>query len=760
MYWINEKNAQKSARIALLIFAVLSIFIGLGLRNLTFDYDFEKFFPDDDPETKFYKEHRARFESDNDFLLIAIENKSGVFQTAFLQKIDQLTKRIEKQVPFVTRVASITSAKQRQLLPFGSVVETPYINWLKPDLKRDSARIFQAPELLNSLVARDAQSVCIYVRHTDYIEKKDSDRMLAKLDALITPFQFDDVHIAGRTIGQKRYVEIMVDQMFLFLALSAGLIVIFLLITFRSFWGLVIPSVVIGLSTAWLLGLMGWFGIPINILLITLPTILFIVGMSDVIHLVSHYVDAIRSGDKKIHALETTVREVGYSAFLTSISTAIGFGTLYFVDMEPIQVFGLVTAIGVLIAFALTILLLPVMLLVFPTPKYVERTKEGSLWQPYLRKWFVGVLRHRKWILAGLFLFCLIGVFGVRMLRSNNYLMDDLRADEPLKQHFNYLDKHYGGIRPFELAVAVNDKELSCWDPEVITELDAVESYLEQTYGAEIKLSLSGSVKLVHRAMHFNEPSYYSLPDQKSDWKKCRRILKGIEGGAFIRNLLDSTERFTRLHGNFPDIGSIEIAKRNVALQKFLKKHDLNSRIDYTITGTAHVFDRHVKYLSGNLMDGLGIEILLLSLLMALVYRSWRMILIFLIPNVIPLLLVGALMGYLNIELKTSTAIIFTIALGISVDDTIHLLGKYKHELALGKSKLIALKTAYLTTVKATILTTFILCAGFFLLVFSAFLGAHNMGLLISITLFVALLIEMTLLPILIVLFYRKKSTK
>jgi len=760
MYWINEQNAQKSARIALLIFAVLSIFIGLGLRNLTFDYDFEKFFPDDDPKTKFYKEHRARFESDNDFLLIAIENKSGIFQTAFLQKIDLLSKRIEKQVPFVTRVASITSAKQRQLLPFGSVVETPYINWLKPDLKRDSVRIFQAPELLNSLVARDAQSVCIYVRHTDYIEKKDSDRMLTKLEALITPLQFDNVHIAGRTIGQKRYVEIMVDQMFLFLALSAGLIVIFLLITFRSFWGLVIPSVVIGLSTAWLLGLMGWFGLPINILLITLPTILFIVGMSDVIHLVSHYVDAVRAGDSKIHALQTTVREVGYSAFLTSISTAIGFGTLYFVDMEPIRVFGLVTALGVLIAFALTILLLPVMLLVFPTPKYVERTKEGSLWQPYLRKWFVGVLRRRNWILAGLFLLCLVGVFGVRMLRANNYLMDDLRADEPLKQHFNYLDKHYGGIRPFELAVRMTDEELNCWDPEVIAELDAVESYLEQSYGAEIKLSLPGSVKLVHRAMHFNEPNFYSLPDQNSDWKKCRRILKGLEGGKFIRALLDSTERFTRLHGNFPDIGSIEIAKRNDQLQKYLSKHDLNGRIQYQITGTAHVFDRHVTYLSGNLMDGLGIEILLLSLLMAFVYRSWRMILIFLIPNIIPLLLVGALMGYLSIELKTSTAIIFTIALGISVDDTIHLLGKYKHELAQGKSRLIALKTAYLTTVKATILTTFILCAGFFLLVFSAFLGAHNMGLLISITLFVALLIEMTLLPILIVLFYRKKPTK
>ncbi|MFY7990411.1 MAG: efflux RND transporter permease subunit [Fluviicola sp.] len=760
MYWINEQNVRKSARIALVVFTILSVFIGLGLRNLTFDYDFEKFFPDDDPETKFYKTHRARFESDNDFLLIAIENKAGVFQSDFLKKIDRLTKQIEKQVPDVQRVVSITSAKQRQLLPLGAVVETPYIQLDNPNLQRDSARIFQAPELLNSLIARDAQSVCVYVRHTDYIAKKASDRMLDKIDALIATHQFDDVHIAGRTIGQKRYVEIMVDQMVLFLGLSAGLIMIFLLLTFRSFWGLIIPSVVIGLSTAWLLGLMGWFGVPINILLITLPTILFIVGMSDVIHLVSHYVDAVRAGDSKIHALQTTVREVGYSAFLTSISTSIGFGTLYFVDMEPIQVFGVVTAVGVLIAFALTILLLPVMLLVFPTPKYVERTKEGSLWQPYLRTWFIGVLRQRKWILSSLGLLVLIGLYGLTMLRSNNYLMDDLRADEPLKQHFNYLDKHYGGIRPFELAVAIADENLSMWDPEVIHELDAVENYLKRTYGAAIKLSLPGSVKLVHRAMHFNEPNFYSLPDQNSDWKKCRRILKRIEGGKFIRTIIDSAESHTRLHGNFPDIGSIEIAKRNASLEKYLAKHDLNGRLHYRITGTAHVFDRHVQYLSGNLMDGLGIEILLLSLLMAFVYRSWRMILIFLIPNIIPLLLVGALMGYLSIELKTSTAIIFTIALGISVDDTIHLLGKYKHELAQGKSRLIALKTAYLTTVKATILTTFILCAGFFLLVFSAFLGAHNMGLLISITLFVALLIEMTLLPILIVLFYRKKPTK
>jgi predicted RND superfamily exporter protein len=184
----------------------------------------------------------------------------------------------------------------------------------------------------------------------------------------------------------------------------------------------------------------------------------------------------------------------------------------------------------------------------------------------------------------------------------------------------------------------------------------------------------------------------------------------------------------------------------------------LYNKVEFRVTGTAHLFDKNIRFLTGNLVEGLAIEIALLALLMGIVYRSLSMIIIFMIPNLIPLFIIGAIMSFFQIELKTSTAIIFTIALGIAVDDTIHLLGKFRYELGKGKSKLYALKTAYLTTAKATIITTLVLCAGFMLLIFSSFVGAFNMGLLISITLFIAMIIDITLLPVLLTVFFKTKN--
>jgi hypothetical protein len=733
-----------------------TILLSSGVKYLRFDYDFEKFFPADDPESVFFRAHRKKFESDNDFLLIAIERKKGIFHKEFLKKIDRLSHQIETQVPFVTTVASITKAEEVRFLPFGIAYKQPFIHF-SGNLKQDSIKIYRSEELLNSLIAKDGRSVCIYVRHEDYLVKKKSDQMLAKIDALIKPFNFDGVHIAGRTIGQKRYVEKMVHEMFFFLALSAVMVLVFLLITYRSVWGVVIPSIVIGLSTACLLGLMGWLSIPINILLITLPTILFIVAMSDVIHVVSRYLDALRDGLTKPEAIRITVKEVGFSAFLTSVTTAIGFGTLYFVNMEPIQVFGIVTAIGVVIAFLLTMLLLPALFIIFPSPKLVKQKNEGTYWNYKLRKWFFAVLRNRKKVLGFYAVLTIICLWGTLHLKGNNYLIDDLRQNDSIKVDFNFLDKHYGGIRPFELVVRLKDDQKSFWNKQMLKDLDRIEDYLEKEYGAEVKLSVAGFCKVVQRGSNQGDPKFYEVPERTSDIRRCKKYLSLASGGKLLHSLIDSTGMVTRIHGNLPDLGNTEISKRNTRLMRFLKEERFAQYFDCKITGTAHLFDRNVQFLTRNLVEGLAIEILLLALLMGLVYRSFTMILIFMIPNIIPLLIIAGLMTILHIDLKTSTAIIFTVALGIAVDDTIHLLGKFKYEIAKGNSVIRGLKTSYLTTVKATILTTFILCAGFMLLMFSSFVGSFNMGLLISLTLFVAMLIEITLLPVLIIWLYRKR---
>lgn len=743
---------------AFIAILLLTVFISLGIKKLQFDYDFEKFFPAEDEETNFFNSYRKKFNSDNDFLLISIERKKGVFDSTFLANINSLSKDLEKKVPYIQSVSSISNQKERFLFPNGGSSERPYINLNDLDLQRDSLNIFKTKELINSLIAKDAKSICLFVKHEDYISKKKSDLLIVELEKTIESYNFDAVHIAGRTIGQKYYIDIMVYEMAFFIFLSALLIVVFLYIAFRSLWGVLIPLVVIALSTLWVVGLMGWFNEPINILLIILPTIMFIVAMSDVIHVVSRYLDALRFGNSKFESIKITFKEVGFATFLTSITTAIGFFSLYFVNVQPIKVFGVVTGIGVLIAFVLTFTLLPVLFYIFPSPKYIYQKESGIFWHKRLRKWFLLILRKRKTVLIIYGGILLLFFFGITKIETNNFLMDDLSAKAPLKIDFNYIDAHYGGIRPFEMAIILKDSSQNFWDLEVLNEVEKVEAYLEKEYGVTVKMSLVSVLKILNRSAHAGNQEYYKLPDSKREIRRFRKIIRIAEGGKFVQLMLDSTEQISRINGTIGDLGNIIITKKNKELESFINNLENSDKIEYKLTGTAHLLDKNMRYLSVSLVKGLSISIILVALIMGLVYRSFSMMLISLIPNLIPLLAIGAVMGYFGIELKTSTAIIFTIAFGIAVDDTIHLLGKFKFELMNGKIKIRALKNAYITTGKAMVLTTLILCSGFLLLVFSSFMGTFFMGLMMSITLFIALIADLTLLPILIFLFYKPKK--
>jgi predicted RND superfamily exporter protein len=743
---------------ALALTISLSVFFVLALRQLRFDYNFEKFFPNQDPQTQFYHAHRARFESDNDFLLLAIENKKGVYHLNFLKQIEQLRQDIETKVPYIQRVIAITNAKEAKIYAFGGLIFDPYIHFKTRLLPADAKRIAQTPELQNTLVAKDAQSVCIFIRHKDFIKRKQSDRMLAQLQQQLAKHNFDSVHLTGRTHGQKVYVDRMMQEMVFFLFLSAFLIIAFLTLTFRSAWGVIVPMSVIAMATLWLLGGMSMANEPINILLITLPTILFVVAMADVIYIVSRFLQGIREGLTKEEAVRITYREIAFSAFLTSFTTAIGFGSLYFVKVLPIQVFGVVAGIGTLLAYFFTMFLLPVLFLVFPIPKYIHQQKEAPFWDRLLRLLFQWLIRHRGKVLIGSALIAIWGAFWTLQIQTNNLVMDDLHPKEQLKKDFRFIDQHYGGIRPFDVSVYIQDARLSIWDPQVLQELAMVETYLEKTYGAEIKNSLVQSLRIMNRAAHAGNPSAYQLPSSKAKIKSFRRNLRMLDKGQFIRTILDSTERYSRLHGNLADLGSAPIAQKNLAFKRFCKSLPLAGKVKYRLTGAAHLLDRNIRFISSSLVEGLVFSVLLIALIMGWVYRSARLMLISMIPNLIPLLVVGGFMGLLGIELKTSTAVIFTIAFGIAYDDTIHLLGKFRIEMAKGLSHRMALKNAYLARGKAMILSSLILCCGFSLLVFSTFMGSFYMGILISITLFVALISDLLLLPVLILLFFKTQK--
>lgn len=756
---VGDKEFKKIAWIIVTSILFLTALFAYKATQVKFNYNFEEFFPANDPESDFFYEHRQRFESDNDFILIAIERKEGVFNSTFLENIHTLSKKIE-ELALVQFTREITKESEVFINSNGTSFERKYIHLDSSQLQQDSINIYENTELVNSLINAKGTAVAITVRHQDFLSKAKSDFIVEKIKDYVGTYNFDNVRYAGRAIGQKYYIETMSAEMIFFIGISIFLIIGFLFIAFKSIWGVVIPQVVIVLSLIWILGIMVIINEPINILLTILPSIMFVVGMSDVVHLVSKYIELLRNGASKLEAIKTSFKEIGMATLLTSITTSIGFFTLLLVNVKPIQKFGLAVGIGVLIAFVLTFTLLPVLFYISPKPKITQKKNAGKFWVKKMRGAFLFTIKNKKSILIASVL--LIGIFsyGTSLIVQDNFLMDDLKDSAEIKKDFDNLDNEFGGVRPFELAIKIKNQDKKIWDVDILKDIEKVENYLVTSYGVTMRASIPFYLSILNRSFHAGDTAYFKVPNKKSKIRRLKRPLKMANEGKLLSTVLDSTERNTRISGTIPDWGNRKVTEKNIAFKRFLTNNIDTTHLDIKLTSTAHLLDKNMSYMSGSLVQGLALATLIVALIMGLLYKSFSIVVLSIIPNLIPLIIIGGVMGFFGINLKITTAIVFTIAFGIAVDDTIHFLSKFKLELNKGKSKIYALKATFISTGRAIVLTSIILCSGFLMLIFSDFLGTFYMGLMISLTLIFAVVSDLFLLPVLLILFYNPKKKR
>ncbi len=746
---MTEKTFKQISILVLTLVVLITGFFSYHVTNIQLDYNFEEFFPSDDEETAFFFDHREKFESDNDFVLVAIQHSKGVFDEVFLQKVDDVVEQIS-ELPYVNSVRSLTREKELFIYPGGITRERNYISLDSLRIPQDSITIYEKPELINALIDKNATALGLFIRHDDFLSKDKSEELVEALKSVFEKQDFERVRMAGRTVGQLFYIDLMMNQMMTYISLSFILIIVFLFIAFRSLWGILVPFFVVSGSMLWIVGFMGWMQEPINILLVILPSIMFVVAMSDVIHLVSKYLELLREGKPKYEAIIVSFKEIGLATLLTSVTTAIGFFSLLFVRVIPIQVFGKFIGIGVLFAFILTFSTLPFLFYYSKTPRLI-REKKKNFWLPILRNSFLYTLRNRKIIPWVALIFIGFFAYGMTRIQVNNYILDDIRSSVSMKQDFDYFDDEFGGVRPFELVVTLKDSTHSIWDLAVIENLSKLETFLQKDYEVDVKLSLSRILSILNRAANLGDSARFRVPASKKELKPLRRALLAADKGNLANQLIDSTGFVTRISGTIPDWGNKETRKRTAQLEQFYKSEMDTTLFSIQPTGSAHLLDKNMYYMSSSLAQGLSFAIIVVAVLMGILFKSGWMVVISLIPNLIPLLLIAGIMGFFGIDLKITTAIVFTIAFGIAVDDTIHFLSKYKLELNKGKSPLYALKRTYLTTGKAIVLTSTILCSGFTLLLLSDFLGTFYMGLMVGITLFFAVIADLFLLPILLI---------
>jgi hypothetical protein len=329
-------------------------------------------------------------------------------------------------------------------------------------------------------------------------------------------------------------------------------------------------------------------------------------------------------------------------------------------------------------------------------------------------------------------------------------LLEDLKKSEKLRQDFTFFDQYFSGVRPLDIGIEWTENS-DTEDPYHFGVLDQIHTFLEEEYGAGAIISPLSVIKELNRSQHGGRNEFYRLPEKKGELKRLTRDYEKILSTGKISNLTSKDGLHIRILGRVGDLGAKHFADKNEKFNSFLEEKGISRRGNITVTGTGTLIDRTNQTLVISLSKGLGAAFLLISILMGLMFRSIRMVIIALVPNLLPLLAVGAVMAASGINLNMSTGIIFTIAFGIAVDDTIHLLSRYKLEMIKGKSSFEAMRNAYLYTGKALIITSIILFGGFVGLCFSSFQSTFFIGLFVTLTLGFALIFDFTLLPPLVI---------
>jgi predicted RND superfamily exporter protein len=749
---------ERLAKWTIALVILITIGATYQITTLRFDYEFEHFFPAEDPDLDFYFDFKYKFSTDVDFVLMALRNEKGVFDTTFLRKAQRLRNDL-MTLEEVERVVSPFDPKAYIMGPFGPV-PIPYIHLDQPDLiPSDSAKIYRNGLGVGSLFSTDAKSIAMVIEIEPDLSKVKTDTVYNKLVKVLEPYAFDDMHLAGKVIGQAYYIDQIKFEFALFFTLAVLLVVLILSLVYRSFWGVVVPLLIVLLSVIWLLGLMGLLGKPIDIMTALLPLIIFVVGVSDVIHLLSRYFEEIRNGHEKIKAIKIAYKQVGLATFLTSFTTALGFLTLLTSGIQPVRELGIYAASGVFVAFVLAFSLLPAVLILTKVPALAYKEPSNLFLNKLVRMVFFVSMRNQRVVLAITALVMALSLLFITQIKVDNYLLEDVGKDDPLRHSFEYFEEHFAGARPFEMYVTVKDSAETIFSMQALKDMEALEHYLTSTYGVGFIVSPLDIIRSANQALHGGMDSARALPPDEASLAILQRQIGQYSKRPEFKAIVTQDFKEARISGKLHDVGGLKAKQLGADLHSHFDAHPLEA-IDYRLTGMALLIDKNNEVLSSNMMTGLFFALAVVGLIMGVLFKSLRMVVITLIPNILPLLVIGGVMGLFGIDLKVSTSIIFGIAFGIAVDDSIHYLSKYRLELAKGRDQVWALRRTSVSTGKSIILTSLILCAGFIMLSTSDFTSTFYVGSLISITLGVAVLADLFVLPVLINRWYARGRRK
>ena len=518
---------------------------------------------------------------------------------------------------------------------------------------------------------------------------------------------------------------------------------------------------VVSIAVMWVFGFLGLFGYEITILTGLIPPLVIVIGIPNCVFLINKYQQEISKHGNQAKSLIRVIRNVGNVTLLTTLTTAIGFATFIFTESTLLKQFGVIASINVVSIFFISLLVIPIIYSYMSIPKEKHLRHLHRNWIGGLIKFIENTVKHHRIaVFTSAIALLILSIIGIYKIKISGSLIEDMPKSAAFFDDIGFFEKNYGGIMPLEITINTKQKN-GVTKLANLKRIDELCTHIEEIPEISKPLSLVNLVKYAKQAYYNGNPKYYSLPTTQEQ-NFILSYVKNSKGNAnMLSAYVDSLGQTARITTFMKDIGTEKMQQIEENIYSKAQKLFPSDRFDVKITGKAYLFTKGTNYLATNLIWSLALAILLIALIMAYMFRSFKMIVISLIPNLLPLLITAGLMGYFGIPLKPSTILVFSIAFGISVDDTIHFLAKYRLELVARNWKISkSVYAALRETGVSMFYTSIVLLCGFSVFLLSSFGGTKALGGLISATLLFAMMTNLLLLPSLLLSLERSLSNK
>ena len=769
-FWTRvSRIILKNRYLILTLIAIATTFLVFQMKNMRFSYTEANLLPENHEVNIQYNKFLEIFGEEGNLVLLAVKD-SSVFTTDKFNAWNSLAKSFDSlsEVEFTLSIADVKKLK-KDTKNRKFVLESIYEEKITSQEKVNSIKkeLFEKLPFYDNLLYNKKTGT---IQTAIYIDKKIVNTpvrkafVFDKLIPIIDRFEKENnlnVRVSGMPYIRTINAQNIIDEIQLFVLgalLITGIIFFFF---FRSYRATFITLLVVTIGVTWAFGFIGLFGYEITVLTALIPPLIIVIGVPNAVFLINKYQQEIKLHGQQAKALQRVISKIGNATLMTNITTASGFATFVFVKSQLLREFGILASINILSIFVLALLIIPIIYSFMEPPKKKHLNHLERRWMENVVDWMEKMVREQRiTVYITTVIIIILGIIGLYQIRVSGSLIEDMPKTKAFYKDIKFFENEFGGIMPLEILVD-SKKEKGVMKLSTLKRMDKINEVIESFPELSKPVSIVNLVKYSKQAYYKGKPKYYQLPTSQEQ-NYIFEYTKNSDGNSdMLNNFVDSTGQFARITTFMKDIGTDKMNVIQERLRQIVEKEFPAELYNVSFTGKALVFLKGTNYLIGNLVFSLSLAIFLIALFMAWMFRSFRMILISIIPNMLPLLITAGLMGFFGIPIKPSTILVFSIAFGISVDDTIHFLAKYRQELIANNWKIRkSVYAALRETGVSMFYTSIVLFFGFLVFTVSSFGGTIALGGLVSITLLLAMVSNLLLLPSLLLTFEDKIANK